>query len=558
MDLAVISHLINEGKESEALNNLNNMEQDDDNSISFFKLRGHLYSHMGMMEDYLENLFNTLKFYPDDEETVMELCEMLFDLGRKMEAEPYLKGFLEKHPDCEQAKDMLKELPSENGLPLSFSDDFLTHYLSLFSGREGVYAKQTESINGKPGYFPLYSQFDSSSLKSHLSGDITAGLYLMKKDNTVSFMVIDLDIKKKYLDKLQDKEEELKLMELLKEEVKKVSLFCNNQSIPYVLEFSGYKGYHLWFFFENPVEASLAREFGRKILLLSEMPVLEIHRELFPKQDSVSEDGLGNLVKLPLGIHKKTGKRCLILDPESFEPYGDQLAPLFSVRKISRDFMNVIISIKTDINIPENISESSDGRLQVLLEKCNVLKYLVKKARSEYYLSRKEMMVLSYILGYTGEKGIEYYHWILSYCKDYDRNIAQTFLDTLRPNPMGCSRIKYWLPGIVSKVDCNCTFDMSKGRYATPLLHTGEIPKLNSKSDMAGLIKNYVKHLSELESKKKKIFFLEEAFNRIMDEKNVNVIETSIGTLTREIHDGAARFSIVFRTYSGKNSAEPF
>jgi hypothetical protein len=555
MEMAVISNLIDEGKEREALDNLNNMESDDKNSISFFKLRGHLYAHMGMMEDYLENLLQTVNVYPEDEESLMELCELLFDLGRKIEAKKYLKSFLEKYPDNEQAKEMITEIPSENGLPLSFSEDFLTHYLSLFTGREVVYAKQTESINGKPGYFPVYNQFDSSGLKSHLSGDITAGLYLMKKDNTVSFMVIDLDIKKKFLDKLEDSQEELKMQELLKEEVKKVSLFCNNQSIPYLLEFSGYKGYHLWFFFESPVEASLAREFGKKILLLSDSPVLEIHRELFPKQDTVSEDGLGNLVKLPLGIHKKTGKRCILIDPESFEPYGDQLAVIFSARKISRDFMNAIISIKTDLNIPGTLNCDAEGSLQLLLEKCNILKFLVKKARSEYYLSRKEILVLSYILGYLDEKGIEYYHWLLSHCKDYDRNIAQSFLDTLKPNPMGCSRIRYWIPQVASKVNCNCIFDFSKGKYATPLLHTGEIPKLTGKSDTAGLIKSYVKHLSDLEYKKKKIFFLEETFNRIMDEQNVNFIETSIGTLTREKEKGTTKFSILFRSYSVEKAA---
>ena len=35
---------------------------------------------------------------------------------------------------------------------------------------------------------------------------------------------------------------------------------------------------------------------------------------MFPKQIKVVEGGFGNLVKLPLGVHRKTGQRSYFLD----------------------------------------------------------------------------------------------------------------------------------------------------------------------------------------------------------------------------------------------------
>jgi hypothetical protein len=45
--------------------------------------------------------------------------------------------------------------------------------------------------------------------------------------------------------------------------------------------------------------------------------------EVFPKQSEVREGDYGNLLKLPLGLHY-SGKRCLFVSPETFEPYPDQ------------------------------------------------------------------------------------------------------------------------------------------------------------------------------------------------------------------------------------------
>ena len=64
------------------------------------------------------------------------------------------------------------------------------------------------------------------------------------------------------------------------------------------------RGGHLWFFFAHSHEGSQVRAFGKG--------VISNHRvegvELYPKQDRLC-GGPGSLVKLPFGIHKRSGHR---------------------------------------------------------------------------------------------------------------------------------------------------------------------------------------------------------------------------------------------------------
>lgn len=58
--------------------------------------------------------------------------------------------------------------------------------------------------------------------------------------------------------------------------------------------------------------------------------------EVFPKQDELAEDGVGSLVRGPLGLHLRSGRRYAFLNPETINPAGRslnaQLAYLMQVR----------------------------------------------------------------------------------------------------------------------------------------------------------------------------------------------------------------------------------
>jgi hypothetical protein len=83
-----------------------------------------------------------------------------------------------------------------------------------------------------------------------------------------------------------------------------------------LLERTGGRGWHIWVFVDEWVEAKTARAFLRHSLDGIELtyPV-----EIYPKQDRLRGGGLGNLVRLPLGVHQRTGKTGLVFNAHMLE-----------------------------------------------------------------------------------------------------------------------------------------------------------------------------------------------------------------------------------------------
>jgi Uncharacterized protein conserved in bacteria len=67
-----------------------------------------------------------------------------------------------------------------------------------------------------------------------------------------------------------------------------------------------------WFPLDQPV-AAVDMRLGLKTLVGELGKDLRCFAlEIFPKQDQLTGKGFGNLVKLPLGIHRVTGKKILL------------------------------------------------------------------------------------------------------------------------------------------------------------------------------------------------------------------------------------------------------
>jgi hypothetical protein len=80
------------------------------------------------------------------------------------------------------------------------------------------------------------------------------------------------------------------------------------------------RGGHLWLFFDEPLPGSEIRAFGRG--LLTHFRIERV--ELFPKQDQL-KSGPGSLVRLPFGVHRRSGQRYGFYDTN-----GRPLAPALS------------------------------------------------------------------------------------------------------------------------------------------------------------------------------------------------------------------------------------
>jgi len=210
--------------------------------------------------------------------------------------------------------------------------DFLMWY---FKGREDVIAEQRPT----GAYIKVLQPWTEALAKLHLTGKRTFGLYLISdaKESLTYHTVIDID-----------ELDQTKLMALTGA-LTKIGLTDQY----YVLEFSGSKGYHIWIRYEDAVPAREARAFGHLIVRLANLKVDDV--EVFPKQDTIASTGFGNLVKLPLGLHQKSGKESAILGP----------TPLDSTRLLSGDELRRFL-VEHDV-VPEvekapPPNEEVDGR----------------------------------------------------------------------------------------------------------------------------------------------------------------------------------------------------
>jgi hypothetical protein len=181
------------------------------------------------------------------------------------------------------------------------------NYYALGSKRTNSSGKE-ESI-----YNPVMDPPRDRQIEQHLMGEIILGAYTLRQDNTIMWMCFDVDSS----DLGKAKDLTLKLSNLL-------------QSIPHGIEYSGNKGYHIWVFFSKSVPAENVRALATEMReSIGGTIAGDPHIEIFPKQDKLTESNpLGNLVKIPLGIHPVTKNRSRFVFPDTGWEDGELVDPL--------------------------------------------------------------------------------------------------------------------------------------------------------------------------------------------------------------------------------------
>ena len=150
-------------------------------------------------------------------------------------------------------------------------------YASLFVHCWDSYAVQQADGSYRHARGPLTWEH----LAAHLMGRYTLGTYLLDRQSTCTFAVFDAD-----------SENGLHVLTSL-------AALLRDQGIATLLEASR-RGAHLWLHLRDPTPASLVRAW-----LLPSAQAYGV--ELYPKQDTLAGDGVGALIRLPLGVHRKSG-----------------------------------------------------------------------------------------------------------------------------------------------------------------------------------------------------------------------------------------------------------
>src|SRR5262249_43237797 len=209
--------------------------------------------------------------------------------------------------------------------------------------------------------------------------------------------------------------------------------------------------------------------------------------------------GLGNLIKLPLGVHRRTGRRAVLLDDGGL-PLADPFAALRQVRRLPREALYRLIErLKATAGPgkpaapPEPAAPAPPGgppppepgrawtepafeaapRMLRLLARCPVLAELKRQVDQHRRLSHEEQLVLIHSLGHLpgGPQAVNY---LLSRCADVGPE--KLLKSPLRGNPVSCPSIRKKIGHVTRRVACNCTFEQAPARYPTPLLHLIGLP----------------------------------------------------------------------------------
>jgi len=191
-----------------------------------------------------------------------------------------------------------------------------------FVQRGDCYPLQLKANGG--AYTVVREELTDDVIRAHLRGEKTIGLY-GSLDSTTKWLCIDID-------------------DLEEGAVREVQNHARRFGIPYLTEFSGKKGYHLWVFFDKPYPNKIARALSQ---------AFAFNHEVFPKQDYLRPGKLGNLVKAPLGVHQVTGNWCLFLDEDlkpEIEPYGvlEAIQSINPVALIQRELPDLWKTINAD------------------------------------------------------------------------------------------------------------------------------------------------------------------------------------------------------------------
>ena len=244
-------------------------------------------------------------------------------------------------------------------------------YRELFYGRQDVFAVRWDNEKaGTHGYAPKCKnewdrnicgksmrikgackkcaykenqEITNQFIQQHFTGTgrnaLVMGVYPLLEDETCRFLAIDFD-KKNW-------QEEILIAKSIYEEYGIKSYIERSRSG---------NGGHLWIFFNEPIEARLARKLGTKILETAINKTgsskFDSFDRLFPNQDYMPKGGYGNLIALPLQRQAVENGNSVFVD-DTFKMYASQTAVLQNIVRYSRSEILDVLKLFPDVVLQE-------------------------------------------------------------------------------------------------------------------------------------------------------------------------------------------------------------
>jgi hypothetical protein len=165
-------------------------------------------------------------------------------------------------------------------------------------GRRDTYAVQLESGT----YARVRRALTEQDLIDHIVGRKTIGTYVIREDERCAFAVLDADLENGFF-----------VLQAVAQQ-----LLSDGGHLH--LERSR-RGGHAWLFFEQPESADKVRAWLA--------PIAQAHNlELYPKQ--ATSAGVGSLIRVPLGIHRRSGTRYPFVDLQTLRAVARNTAGILA------------------------------------------------------------------------------------------------------------------------------------------------------------------------------------------------------------------------------------
>lgn len=212
------------------------------------------------------------------------------------------------------------------------SPELLRGFVAAFLNRGDCYPLQLD----KGSYVRIKQPLTRDMVIAHLKGVVTIGAYALNHESYAKWLCLDADSDKDFATLIR------------------LASKLDADSIPSYLERSR-RGGHLWLF--TPAFPGQAmRRFGKQ--LLAEVNASDTI-ELYPKQDQLVR-GPGSLVRLPFGVHRKTGRRYPFITPDR-QPLAptirQQIALLAHPQQVPAAFIDKVLSDAPEVPLPSPIPQ---------------------------------------------------------------------------------------------------------------------------------------------------------------------------------------------------------
>lgn len=235
-------------------------------------------------------------------------------------------------------------------------------FRSLFRGRDDVYGHGFTKRDGSIGYSPAcanegtrrcprytkstprakcadcpsrkFIPVNEKAIRGHFKGERddlrdVMGLYVLTPDCKTWVLVADFD-----------KEGWQRETALYRDACRAFDL------TPAVERSRSGNGSHVWLFFEEPIDAELARNLGCALITHAMTQAAGMsfasYDRFFPTQSTIPKGGFGNLIALPFQGRPQRQSNSVFVD-DGFEPYPDQWRFLSSVTKASLQQVREIV-----------------------------------------------------------------------------------------------------------------------------------------------------------------------------------------------------------------------